>query len=178
MYKLLIILTCTHLATATIYIPGTQLCPVVTITENSICRGHKDFWSKPIDTSRSFEDIKEGTELESERSVQDRADSFFNMYKGLVCVYQQDYILYTWYALRDRDQLTQNAPIAVEKRELKGFTFKTLTEIRRISYWTTNRTVCDEIMPNQHEYVTSTGSYNSVSSGIFVLMISIIILII
>lgn len=127
-------------------------CPLR--TENPIYYG---FWPVPIDDDVSH--AKTGEKLESSREVALRANTYFEAIRHEACIVNINHVLYAQMSLRDRDQMKENAPLAVNRdRGGEDIESVTNTEVWRYVFETTSEQVFKDIMTTNPEYVVSSGS--------------------
>merc|ERR1712070_13778 len=111
-----------------------------------------------------------GTQIENPHDVASRANGFFQQIardaSKAFCLVDVDYVLYSQFALRNRDQRerNENAPLAVERRVTKeggeknedGGLVMTNTEVWRYSFVTDDKMLFEQVMdPNYVERVVS-----------------------
>lgn len=128
--------------------------------QNTTYIGFKDFWPERLDMGGS--QAGRGEQLERARTVAERAEEFFAQYPNAEII-DVDYVLYSQFALRNRDQDIENAPLAVN-RERDGSNRRndlrsiTNTEVWRYTFRTTDLNTYLAIVPDREERVEASAN--------------------
>ena len=132
-------------------------------------RGYKDFWS-----ILEMDESKEIT-MESARSTMNRAESFFTQRPSLH-VDAVNYVMYAEKSLRDRNQLLENAPLAVERlQSTEYYRFHIInTEVFRYTFRTNDTDAWEAIMSDKRERVVNACSIATVQMAVATLPILIL----
>lgn len=154
-------------------------CALVVSSDTHVFWFHIDVWPLPIDGNNAM--AHEDTELESPVSVANRFRQKIAADRASLCVVSIAYPLYTYYALRDHDQLVKNAPLAVQKFEDQkkgnnGNNKETMTEVWRHVAWTTDEAVRNKFMGTANEHVIASASMLSTNISIISLVTMVVLL--
>lgn len=121
--------------------------------------GFKDFWPLRLDMNDG--QANEGTRLDPAVVVAKRASLFFAQYPQ-VRVISVSYPLYAQRSLQNRDQMIENAPLAVNRRrgDSQDENSDTITnlEVWRYTIATEDEDVFDIVVPVREERVESSAS--------------------